>query len=301
MPYSPEFTELTDLDPVLSEVFFLKYRQVPEMLIGTVFSRRDSTKAKETDLRIGSFTDPQLWNGQVFYDEPNKDYEVVYAHRHLTLGFKVERTLLEDMQYGGIFDSAGNLGQSFARRRAKDAASVFNNAFVGGVAGYDGKTLVATDHPRSKSDATAVSNSMGTSALTDANLDAALTQLAELGDDRGEETNAMGTILLVGRSNAQKAKQLVGSPLTPENANNAINTNTGLELLVCPYITGKKWFVIDGGMSQMALKWYDRLGPEPEFGVDDDRSSTLVRSFFGRVRNSFGWTDWRFVVGSNPS
>ncbi len=300
MPSSAEFTELVDLDPVLSAIFFQQYKQVPELLIGSVFGRRDSTKAKETNLRIGTFRDPQEWKGQIFYDDPNKDYDITYAHRHLTLGFKVERTLLEDMQYQGVFDRAANLGQSFARKRVKDAASEFNNAFAT-VLGYDGKTLVATDHPRSETDSTTVSNSMGTAALTDANLETALVQLEELGDDRGEMTNAMGTILLVGRANRKKALELTESPQTPESGNNAVNTHSGLTAIVHPAITSKKWFVIDGLYAQMVNLWYDRLGPAPEFGVEDDKANTLVRSYFGRVRNSFGWSDWRFVVGSNAT
>lgn len=295
-----EFSALVDLDPVLTEIFFQRYKQVPENLIGTIFGRRDSSKAKETDLRIGSFADPQLWKGQVYYDEPTEDWEITYAHRHLTLGFKVEKTLLEDMQYGGIFDQASRLGISFARRRAKDAASVFNNAFAT-VTGYDAKTLIATDHPLSKSDSTAVSNSLGTKALTDQNLEDACVQLEGLGDDRGEETGAVATHLIVGRALRQKALQLTGSMQTPEDANNSINTHSNLTPLINPFITGKKWFVADAQMAQMVLKWYDRLGPEPEFGVDDDKSGTLMRSYFGRVRNSFGWSDWRFIVGSNAS
>lgn len=293
-----EFTELVDMDPVLSAIYFQQYKQVPQLLLGNVFGVRESTKAKETDLRIGSFMDPQAFNGQVFYDEPSKDYEIVYAHGHWTLGFKVERTMLEDNQYSGIFDQASNLGQSFARKRVKDEASVFNNAFSG-VLGYDSKALVATDHPRSKSDATAVSNSMGTAALTDANLEDALVKLENLGDDRGEVTNAMGTILLVGRANRKKALELTRSPQSPEDANNAINTHGDIQAVVHPMISGKKWFVIDGPMAQMTLKWINRLAPT--FGSDDDMSKTLTRSYYGRMRYSFGWSDWRFVVGSNPS
>jgi phage major head subunit gpT-like protein len=294
---SAEFAELVDLDPVLEAIYFQQYAQVPQMLVGRVVGVRTSDKAKETDQRIGSFEDPQEFNGQVYYTEPSKDYEIVYAHTHLTLGFKVERTMLEDQQYAGIFDKASNLGQSFARKRVKDEASIFNNAFT--VVGYDGKSLVATDHPRSKTDATAVDNSMGTAALTDANLEAALVKLESLGDDRGELTNAMGTTLLVGRANRQKALQLTGSDKTPEDGNNSDNTHDGLQTIVHPAITGKKWFVLDGPMALMTIKWINRLNPI--FGVDDDVSRTLMRSFFGRMRYSFGWSDFRAVVGSNPS
>jgi hypothetical protein len=45
--------------------------------------------------------------------------------------------------------------------------------------------------------------------------------------------------------------------------------------------------------------WYWRLFAE--FDVDDDKSSTLMRSYFGRMRYSFGWQDFRWIVGSNAS
>ncbi|MBZ0294505.1 MAG: Mu-like prophage major head subunit gpT family protein [Anaerolineae bacterium] len=294
------FQFLTDFDPVLSEIFYLKYRQIQPMLVGNIFGVRESTKSKETSQRVGSFGDPQPWEGQVHYDSAEPDYEIEWRHDHLTLGFKVEQTLLEDMQYSGIFDQAGNMGQAFNRKVVKDEASVFNNAFTAGATvGYDAVALCSNSHPRSKSDATAVDNYLGTLALTEANLETAIVQLEGLGDDRGEETAAMATHLVVGRQNRQKALQLTGSPLNPESANNAINTNMGLTPIVHPMITGKKWFVVDGPAAEMQMLWYWRL--RAMFGADQDTSSTLMRSYFGRMRYSFGWQDFRWVVGSNPS
>lgn len=296
--YSGNFSELVDLDPVLTEVFFQEYAQIPQILVGPVISRRESTKAKETEKRVGSFGEPQPFNGQVTYDTARDDFSITYAHAHLTLGFKVDQEMLEDLQYGAIFDSAENLAQSFARKRVRDEASIFNNAFAT-VTGYDGKTLVATDHPRSKTDTTAVSNTMATAALTEANLEAAIVKLEELGDDRGNETNAMATHLIVGRGQRSKALKLTGSTLEAETGNNAINTHTGIIPVVHPMITGNKWFVIDAMQSRRAAKWYDRI--EPDFYATWDSGDTLVRSFWGRMRYSFGWSDFRWVVGSNPS
>lgn len=296
---SAGFPELVDLDPVLGEIFYQKYRQVTPMLLDTIFGVRTSSKAKETHGRVGSFGDPQPWEGQVHYDDADPDYQIEWNHSELTLGFKVGRTLIEDMQYQGIFDRAANLGQSFNRKIVKDEASVFNNAFSSSYLGYDSKALCATDHPQSKSDSTAVNNSMGTAALTEANLESAIVQLEGLGDDRGEETVAMATHLVVGRAQRMKALKLTGSTLEPESANNAINTHTSLTPVVHPLITGNKWFVVDGPMALMMMLWYWRL--QAAFGSDDDTSKTLVRSFYGRMRYSFGWQDFRWVVGSNPS
>lgn len=295
---SSGFRNLVDLDPVLAEVFYQKYRQITPMLIGPVFGVRTSTKAKETSLRIGSFGDPQPWEGQVHYSTAAPDYEIEWSHTELTNGFKVTKTLLEDNQLSGVFDSAANLGQSFNRKIVKDEAAIFNNAFSG-VLGYDAKALCVDDHPRSKSDSTAVDNYLGTKALTEANLEEAIVQLAGLGDDRGEQTVAIATHLVVGRANAMTAMKLTGSTLEPETGNNAINTHTGLTPLVHPLITGKKWFVIDAPMAQQMMLWYWRL--MAQFDSDDDKGKTLIRSYYGRMRYSKGWQDFRWVVGSNPS
>lgn len=296
---SAAFPELVDLDPVLAEIFYQKYRQITPMLLDKIIGVRRSTKAKETSKRIGSFGDPQPWEGQVHYDDASPDYQIEWTHSELTLGFKVERTLLEDMQYQNIFDNASQLGQSFNRKVVKDEASIFNNAFSGSYLGYDSKALVATDHPRSKTDSTATSNSMGTAALTEANLETAIVQLEGLGDDRGEQTVAMATHLVVGRAQRMKALKLTGSTLEPESANNAVNTHTSLTPLVHPLISGNKWFVVDAPMALMAMIWWWRV--PAYFDTDDDRSKTLMRSYFGRTRYTFGWQDFRWLVGSNAS
>lgn len=295
---SAGFQFLTDLDPILGEIFFQGYRQITPSLLGSIIGVRTSVKGKETNRRVGSFGDPQAWEGQVHYDDASPDYEIEWRHTTYTNGFKVERELLEDNQYSGIFDSASNLGQSFNRKVVKDEASIFNNAFSG-VLGYDGVVLCSDSHPRSQTDATAVDNLFGTGALTEANLESAIQQLEGLGDDKGEETAAMATHLVVGRAQRSKALKLTGSTLEAETANNAINTHTGIVPVVHPLITGNKWFVVDAPMALRQMIWYWRI--PAYFATDDNKSSTLVRSFFGRMRYSFGWQDFRWVVGSNAS
>jgi hypothetical protein len=116
--YSDNFSQLVDLDPVLTEIFFQAYNMHPTTS-DAIWATRTSSKAKETDLLIGSFGDPKPFTGTVDYDEAQPDYEVEYVHAEYTNGFIVERKLLDDMQYENIFDRAGNLATSFARWREK--------------------------------------------------------------------------------------------------------------------------------------------------------------------------------------
>lgn len=299
---SKEFTTLTDLNPVLSEIFYQRYAQFAPILRPMAYGIRGSNKSAEHVQQVGSFADPQEFDGQVEYDTADEGYLVTFTHAHLTLGFKVTQTMIEDQQYDGIFTRADNLAQSFGRKRLKDEASPFENAFNTGAdfLGYDGKPLCSTTHPRSKTDTTNVSNSLGTKALTSTNLEEAITTLMGIKDDKGNEINALPNVLLVGRNQKKKALELTGSELSPEDANNAINVHGDMMTVVHPYITGNKWFVLDSMMAQTSLLWYNRFS-EALFYQDVDQSNTLMHSFVGRDRYSFGWTDFRFVVGSNAS
>lgn len=294
---SENFTQLTDLDPVLTEIFYQHYAQV-QAVRQSIFGLRTSSKAKETDLRIDSFSDPVPLNGTVEYEAPQRDYEIEYRHTEFAKGFIVERAMIDDMQYEGIFTNASNMGTAFARKQEKDAASVFNNAFSSSYLGYDGKALCADDHPRSRTNSTAVDNSLAL-ALTSDNLETAILQMQGFKDEKGEEISVIPDTLLVPRALRKTALEIVGSVLNPETANNAINVHMGMNVVVWPYLTdANAWFVLDSAMAKRYLKWYTRVNPE--FAAVND-FDTFQRKYRGYMRYSYGWSDFRFVVGSNPS
>jgi phage major head subunit gpT-like protein len=292
---SENFQSLVDLDPLLTDIFFQHYTQT----FGygtTLFNVQSSGKSKETDQRVGSFRDPRPFRGQVEYQTVRDDYQVVYEPEEYADGFIVERKMFDDMQYAGIFDRAANMGTSFARFREKDMASVLNLAFSGAT-GYDGKTLCASDHPRSKTDSTAVSNT-ATLALNVENLNTVMTLHRNIGDDLGEQITVMPTLLVVPEGLRKTGTEITGSVLTPENANNAVNVFNGMQTLVWPYLTDQDaWFIVDVAMARRYLKWYDRI--PVEFAAEQS-FDTMQRKYRGYMRYAFGWSDFRWVYGSNP-
>lgn len=297
--YSGNFTQLVDFDPLLTEIFYQHYTQ--ELGTGGVmqlFGMVASQKAKETDLRVGGFRDPVAFTGKVEYAAAERGYEVEYSHTEYALGFMVERKLAEDMQYGNIFARAEELGTAFARKRRKDAASVLNNAFSTSFNGYDVKPLCEDTHPRSRADSTSVDNEL-TLALNSSNLETAITTMQAFGDDLGEEITIMPDTLVVPRALRKTALEITQSMQVPENANNAINVHEGMNVIVDPYLTDiNAWFVVDSAMSRRYLKWFDRIVPEFKATEDFD---TFIRKYAGYMRYSFGWSDFRWVIGSNPS
>ena len=109
----------------------------------------------------------------------------------------------------------------------------------------------------------------------------------------------MPDVLVVPRALRKTELEIVGSEKQPENANNAINVHAGMSVIVDPYLTDTNaWFVVDSTMARRYLKWYDRV--MPEFAATGD-FDTLIRKYRGYMRYSYGWSDFRWVIGSNPS
>lgn len=298
--YQGNFTQLTDFDPILTDIWYQHYtRELGNGGVMQLFNVQASTKAKETDLRIGGFQDPVVFDGKIRYVEAEADYEVEYVPEELALGFQVTRAMADDNQYSGIFGQAEEQGISFARKRRKDAASVFNNAFAAGTTGYDGVSLCNDSHPRSQAvPGTTVDNSLAL-ALNSTNLESAIVAMQDFGDDLGEEITIMPDVLVVPRALRKTGLELVGSMQTPDSANNAINVHEGMGLIVDPYLTDTNaWFVVDSTMARRYLRWFDRIPPEFASAGDFD---TLIRKYRGYMRYSYGWSDWRWVIGSNPS
>jgi phage major head subunit gpT-like protein len=295
-----QFLSLTDFDPILSEIFY-QHLGPPPPIREMLFNVQSSSKSKETDQRIGSVGDPQPFTGQINYRAIEPDYDVTYTHTEWADGLKFERKLLDDMQYGPIFGSAQDFGLAFGRKREKDAASVFNNAFTAGAtAGYDAVALCSSSHPRGESDTgNTIDNSL-TLALSKANVQSARQAMRDFVDDKGNLVTVRPDILLVPSELEQTAYELTVSVLDPENANNAANwISKTLKAVVWDYLTdANAWFLIDSRLAKRYLKWYDRVLPEFKTTVDFDTYELKVAAY---MRYSFGWSEWRWIIGSNPS
>lgn len=297
---SNQFPQFVDFDPVLTEVFFSAYaRDLGAGGVMSLFKPGRSNKSKETDLQVGGFSDPVSFDGTVVYDTPRRGYEIEYDFDELVKGFAITRKMRDDLLYDTIFDSAAGMATAFARKRRKDAASVFNNAFSTSYLGYDSKPLCDTTHPQSRVDSTNVSNEK-TYSLTSANLELAVLDMQDLGDDLGEEITIVPDTLIVPRALRKTALEITRSPQVPENANNAINVQSGeWTVIVDPYLTDTNaWFIVDSTLSRRYLKWYDRVGVEFAGMQDFD---TMVWKYRGYTRYGYGWSDFRWILGCNPS
>jgi phage major head subunit gpT-like protein len=304
------------LEPGLRKIFQETYSELPEQY-SQVFNVQDSKKAIETDLRMGGFG---LWDkkdsaGSVVYDDPTGTQALQYVHEEFSKGFTVERKFIDDEQYGTISKWTKSLARTARATIETQAASVLNTAFegaTGAINGFDGKPLISTAHNRL--DGGTMSNRLAATdggtvngALNDANLKAAVIQMARQVDDRGLLIQVQPKILVVPRSLQFIANTLVQSNNVSVNGTgsgmtNDKNTLPNLKVVVLDYLTYTKsataypWFLIDPQVAELNFFWRRKL----EFSNTED-FDTMQAKYRGYMRFSAGYSDFRGIFGSDGS
>lgn len=301
------------LTPQTTEAFYAGFTSDGRRssLIDRLYRMESSQRAFEEHLGIGQFSS-EGWNfessGRVQYDDRNKGYAKRFTHVEFAKGFIVQRKLIDDNLFGVVFDDARELGDAAFRKREKDAAMLFDNAFTDSgtdaagfpIAGPDGVGLASAAHPNSAADAGGTQSNEGTLALTKDNVRTTRQNHMALADDRGDILNIMPDTLLVPPELEDDALTIMRSTLDPTSANNAINPQAGrFSVVVWHYLTdANAWFMIDSARMKRDLIWYERI--PVEFGREQD-FDTLQTKFRAYMRYSRGFRDWRWIYGQNPS
>jgi phage major head subunit gpT-like protein len=299
------------LEPGLRKIFMETYQEVPEQY-SKVFNVQTSTKAIETDLRMGGFGlfEKKDSAGAVKYDDPTGTQALQYIHEEFAKGFSIERKLIDDEQYNQINKYAAALGRSARATIETKAADVLNGAFT--TNGFDGAPLISGTHKRL--DGGAMSNQLANTdgagaangALSDRNLKAALVQMRRQVDDRGILIQTTPKLLVVPPSLEYIAQTLVQSANISANGTGSGITNDKnviqgrLQVIVMDYFTytasaGKyPWLLIDPTVAQLNFFWRKKL----EFSNERD-FSTMQYKYQAYMRFSAGYSDYRGVFGSD--
>jgi len=262
-----------------------------------LFSVQTSSKAQEFDLGIGGFGDWREYKGAIEYDENEQLYRTTYTHVEFARGFRVERKLVDDDQYNVINRRPAGLALAAMRKREKDAASVFNNAFSASYTGGDGIRLCNASHPYSPLNA-AVQSNAGSTALSYTAIEATRRTMREFKDDRGELIPMSPTLILVPPELEETASSIVNTMNKVDITDYHDNfvKRVGIQYLVWDYLTdANNWFMIDPGLCKMFLQWFDRV--PLEFAEDPTSDFSLEARYRGYQRYSYGWSDWRFLFG----
>jgi len=286
------------LTPGLRKIFYTQVAALAaESRVPQLFNVQTSSKAQEFDLGIGGFGDWREYKGAVEYDENEQLYRTTYTHVEYARGFRVERKLVDDDQYNVINRRPQGLALSAMRKREKDAASVFNNAFSASYTGGDGIRLCNASHPQSPLNA-AVQSNAGSTALSYTAIEATRRAMREFEDDRGELIPMSPTLILVPPELEETASSIVNTMNKVDITDYHDNfvKRVGIQYLVWDYLTdANNWFMIDPGLCKMFLQWFDRV--PLEFAEDPTGDFSLEARYRGYMRYTYGWSDWRFLYG----
>jgi phage major head subunit gpT-like protein len=290
------------LEPGLRKIFFESYNELPEQF-PKIYNMETSTKAEETDFGMGAFGD---WTkratslDKVAYQKLSAGKERKYKHDSFTSGFMVERELYDDDQYRQLAKMPSALGRACRASVEKDAISILEKGFT--VNGYDGVPLFSNLHPL-VDNASIKGKNLVYGTLTRDTLKEAIKVMREAVDEAGNLMQLKPDTLIIPPALEDTALRILESNLLPGGNSNDTNeyiTSKNMKILVMDYLgataggSDTAWFLQDSKRHQLNFFWRTK----PEFKWDED-FDTFVAKYRGYMRYSYGYSDFRGIVGSD--
>ena len=293
------------LEAGLKAVFFEEFERTPSdwQRIATVVP---STADTEDYAWLGSapamreFKDERLPAGLLEhgYSIRNKTWEASIA---------VERAALEDERYGQIKLRIQGLAREARRHQDELVFTVLRNGFGG--ACYDSQYFFDTDHSEGES---GTQSNKGTSALSAASLQSAISAMMKFNDDRGRPMGIIPDLLVVPPDLQWTAMELLNSAYYPELVGQtsgtggtqklATNVLKGrLDLVVSPYLTDTNdWFLLCTKAPVKPVIFQSRV-PVEFAALEGSSEKGFMRDeyLYGvRARYNAGYGMWQTAYGS---
>jgi hypothetical protein len=238
----------------------------------------------------------------VVYSSMQQGYVPRLTNVAIGLGFMITREARDDNQYMQLGKAMSKaLGVSFGQTKEVLGANVYNRAFDSNYVYWDGVELCSTAHV-TKSGAT-FANELATPAdLSEAAIEQATIDIANLIDENGLRINVKPRKLIVANGNQFEATRILKSEYKTRTANNDVNAVVSMGVLPDGYAlnnyltdTGAhgSWFIltdVDQGMT-----YQERQAVE---FTDDNDFDTENAKFKGYERYVFAPIDVRGIFGS---
>lgn len=284
------------MEPGLRELFFDSYKEKPEQF-SKVFEIDNSKKHIETDYRQPGFG---LWSkkGQADstnYQELDDPITVQYKHTTFSDGFTITKEMVDDELYNVMKKKPKALAFAARATIEQECAAVLNNAFTASARNANGEALIANNHKLLGEGAGTSSNHIGTLALSETSLETAFKLAREQVNEKGLKIAMTPKLLIVPPALEFTAEKIAKSVQLPGTNNNDINPMRGrFQVFVYDYLeSDTAWFLVDPSMNPLQFFWREKLNFKATNDFDTDQAK-----YKGRMRFSFGWTDWRGIIGS---
>lgn len=301
------------LTPVFRKIFYNEYTayESENNFIPKLYNVGTSGQHEEQFSQVGAMGNlHRLDNtGKVVYDEPVQGYDTSIQFPEYAKGFTIKRSLYDDDLYNIMNQQPQALALAAARTRQEHAAVLFNNATATtwsddgktvSIAGGDGVSLCSDSHTFATGDTNAVTDNYGTLSLSADNLDTVRQAMRAFTDDRGNLLMVKPNTVLIPPELEKTMYEIGASDKVPSEFSNTANfMYNRFQVIVWDLLTdANMWFMIDSNYMKLHLHWYDRVRPELGEAEDFDQVSAKWR-VYGRW--GFGFSDWRWIYGCNPS
>lgn len=275
--------------PVLEEIFRTRLSMHP--------SRREQLfVTKNTDRDIWQSTelhDIELFNemsegSEYTYKRAKQGASKTFTIKKMGLGFSISREAIEDGKVDLVAEMTSLLADSAAESKEVDAMNIFNNGFSSETTA-DGVSIFNSAHTLPSGGT--FSNVLSTAAdLSETSLKQAITDFrTNFVGDSGIKKLMLPKVLLVHDSNRMYAKELLGSELKPDSADNNMNSlkEEGIIVVSSPHLTDTDaWFLL-ADKSQTGMRIINRQGiqtkGEEVFGTDSYRYKASYRERLGCI------------------
>lgn len=295
----PQFSDLfgPSMLPVLEELFRQEFEEaasIRERLFKVVSHDRDIWQATEThDLPL--FNEMQEAE-DYSYAGMKQGYDKTLRMSKYGLGASISEEAIEDGKFDLVADLMRRMARSARESQEISAMNIFNNGFSTELTA-DGKAVFATDHLLPSGGQ--FRNRPSTfSDLSVASLDAALTDFeTQFVGDSGIFYRIVPRILLVHSSQKRYAKELIGSDLKPETADNNMNSlkEEGLIVVSTPRLTDSDaWFLL-GAPADTGLRIVNRSSIQTKSEENFDNDTIKYKS---RYREKIGVTHAYGIYGN---
>jgi phage major head subunit gpT-like protein len=289
-----------ELEPIAKTWFLNEYLKMPSKR-GMIADMGTSKKAKDTYYGISGVEKFQEFKGTVPTTTPSEQYKVEITHKKWAQSILIDQDMYDDDQSGQIKQLVEGLADAANLTKETNFWDLFNHAFDTTYVGGDTFQLCYSAHP-SKAVSDTQSNA-GSSALSASSLSAARLAARKFKTWEGNPmVNIMDT-LLVPMDQEENAIVVTQSNLKSGTAYNDANVfqkeGFRFKVLVSEFLDDvNNWFTLNTMYSKKHLHYTTRM---PLRLFNDSSSTTLVMKFAGAYRDSTGFSDYRWIYGSNVS
>lgn len=283
--------------PVLEEVFRTRLARHPsrrEQLFKTVATDRDIWQS--TELHDMALFTAMSEGTEYTYKRAKQGANKTLTIKKMGMGFSISREAIDDGKIDLVGEMTAMLADSAAESQEVDGMNIFNNGFSSEVTA-DGLSIFNSAHTL-PSGSTFRNKLAVDSDLSDTSLRQAILDFEQVFvGDSGIIKYKRPTKLLVHTDSRLYAKELLGSELRPDTADNNMNPlmSEGIQVISSPHLTDTDaWFLL-ADQADTGLRIVNRQGIQTQSHEDFDTDSVKYRASY---REKLGCIHPFFVFGT---